>query len=252
MKGVNSKDLEIQALNFVTRREREMVHKTVGRMHKLQLQVKKLEELKDGLTHMIVHDLNNPLAAVLGNLQLLQMYSKETQSKDEAESLRGALHSTEELRRMIANLLDINKMEEDKLSLSFESFVLQELTQEVVGQMEVTARNHNKSVVLAEAGQMPDVSADRSLIKRVISNLINNALKYTPEEGTVVVKAWYRQENRDFCVEVKDSGPGIAEEYREKIFEKFAQVQDNKAKLGHGLGLTFLNLWQRPIVGGFG
>lgn len=241
-RNVNSKNLVIQTLNFITRREREMVHKTVGRMHKLQLQVKKLEELKDGLTHMVVHDLNNPLAAVSGNLQLLQMYSKETLNEEQRESLRYALDSTEELRRMIATLLDINKMEEDKITLSYESFGLHNLAQEVVRQMDVSARSQNKSVTLTEEGQMPDVSADKSLIKRIISNLINNALKYTPEGGSVVVRAYFRQDNHDFCVEVEDAGPGIPEEYREKIFEKFTQVQDRQAKLGHGLGLTFCKL----------
>jgi signal transduction histidine kinase len=241
-RGAHDKDLIIQALNFITRREREMVHKTVARMHKLQLQVKKLEDLKDSLTHMIVHDLNNPLAAVSGNLQLLQLLCNEKLSKDESDCLKQAFDSSEELKMMIANLLDINKMEEGELKLNYENFRLQELVREVVRQMQISASRQSKSVSLEADCEIPGISADKVLIKRVIANLISNAIKYTPENGSVIVKVDCRNENSDLYIEVRDSGPGIANEYREKIFEKFAQVQDSRARLGHGLGLTFCKL----------
>ncbi len=204
--------------------------------------LKQLESLKDSLTYMIIHDLNNPLAGIMGNLQLLQMEIGKTLGDEQRNSLEIALLSSEDMKRMIENLLDINKMEEGKIKLRGEDFKLDEAAREVVERMQVTARWENKSILLEAGEQLPDIYADKELIKRVIGNLINNAMKHIPQKGTIRVKVVFKNDEHIFYLQVEDNGEGIPQEYLEKVFDKFVQVEDKKAKMGRGLGLTFCKM----------
>ncbi|MFH1552157.1 MAG: PAS domain-containing sensor histidine kinase [Candidatus Omnitrophota bacterium] len=203
--------------------------------------LKQLEKAKDSLTHMIVHDLNNPLMVVSGRLQLLKM-DEESFNQKQKENLNSALLSSEGLKGMISNLLDISKMEEGKLTLRPERFRIGDLAKEVLEQMSVIAQSGDKSVSLDVTEAMPDISADKELIRRVISNLINNAIKHSPSKGTILVKAFFNQDDGNVHIQVKDSGEGIPKEYLDKIFDKFVQVEDKKAKMGRGLGLAFCKM----------
>ncbi|MFH0827932.1 MAG: ATP-binding protein, partial [Candidatus Omnitrophota bacterium] len=204
--------------------------------------LKQLESLKDSLTHMIIHDLNNPLVGIMGNLQLLQMEIGKALGDAQRNSLEAALLSSEDMKRMIENLLDINKMEESKIKLRREDFKLDEAAREVVEQMRPLALWENKSILLEDSGQLPEISADKELVKRVIANLINNALKHIPQKGAIRVKVVFKSDERVFYLRVEDNGEGIPKEYLEKVFDKFAQVEDKMAKAGRGLGLTFCKL----------
>lgn len=204
--------------------------------------LKQLESLKDSLTHMIIHDLNNPLTGITGNLQLLQMEIGKTLGDEQRNSLEAALLSGEDMKRMIENLLDINKMEEGKIKLRREDFKLDEAAREVVERMRPLALWENKSIFLEAGGQLPEISADKELVKRVIANLINNALKHIPQKGAIQVRAVFKSDERVFYLRVEDNGEGIPKEYLEKVFDKFAQVEDKMAKAGRGLGLTFCKL----------
>ncbi len=203
--------------------------------------LEQLEKIKDSLTHMIVHDLNNPLAAVLGELQLLRMEDKEF-TAEQRESLNMAFAASEEMKGMISNLLDVNKMEENKLKLNYEKFKLNDLIQEVADQLSLIARIEDKKISIDTAQNMPEMPADKELIRRIIANLINNAVKHSPAGGSILVKAFFKAEDDNFYVQVKDSGEGIPEEYINKIFGKFVQVENKKARLGHGLGLAFCKM----------
>ena len=117
--------------------KREYMNKLDESYKKLQV----LEQLKDSLTHMIVHDLNNPLMAISGRLQLLTM-DEENFNKEQKKDLRSALLASEDLKGMISNLLDINKMEQGKLILRTEEFKLKGLTKGVVDEMSIIARDN--------------------------------------------------------------------------------------------------------------
>ena len=201
-------------------------------------QMEKYEQIKDSLTHMIVHDLNNPLMAISGRLELLKM-DEGSFNEEQKENLKSALLSSQDLRTMISNLLDINKMEEGKIVLRSEKFQIGGLIKEVIGQMSVIAQSEDKSFSLDVSEEIPDISADKELIRRVVANLINNAIKHSPSKVTIFVKAFFNQNDGSVHVRVKDSGEGIPKEYLSKIFEKFFQVENKKAKMGRGLGLTF-------------
>jgi len=217
--------------------KREYMNKLDESYKKLQV----LEQLKDSLTHMIVHDLNNPLMAISGRLQLLKM-DEENFSEEQKKGLRSALLANEDLKGMISNLLDVNKMEEGKLILRTEEFKLKGLAKGVVDEMSIIAQDNDKSLFLDAAEDMPNISGDKELIRRVIANLINNAIKHSSPKGTIFVKVSFKQDDSNFYIRVKNSGEGIPKEYLDKIFDKFVQVEDEKAKMGKGLGLTFCRM----------
>jgi len=205
--------------------------------------LQELEGLKNSLTHMIVHDLNNPLTVIIGLMQVLKMQYENTLTEDQRESFDMAFIAGQELKQMIGNLLDVNKMEEGKVKLRYEQVDLAESAREIVTQMQVIAKSGNKSVSLDIEGHPPLISADKELIKRVIANLINNAIKYVPDKGAIRVKIAYRPDEKRTYAQVQDNGDGIPKEYLEKVFDKFVQVESNrKAKAGRGLGLTFCKL----------
>ena len=205
------------------------------------VKLEQLEKIKDSLTHMIVHDLNNPLTAISGELQILKMEEREF-SAEQKKGLNSAFAASEDLKRMISDLLFINKMEENQLKLNCVEFKLEGLVQEVADQLSVMAQMEHKTISLDTAGDMPEMSADIELVRRTIANLVNNAIKHSPSGGNVLIKAFFKEEDNNFYILVRDSGGGIPEEYLNKIFDKFVQVNNEKAKMGHGLGLTFCKM----------
>ena len=203
-----------------------------------QLQLHRLEKLRDDLTHMVVHDLRNPLSVIFAFLDLLDL----DESKDTSDSIRSftalARHSAEELRNMISSILDVSKMGEGEMKLQREPCDLCALIRGVVA---ATQPLPGRRTVTLEAPESSlTVMADAGLIRRVFQNLLSNALNYTPTGGAVRMVATLSSEA--IRVTVTDSGPGIAAENHRRIFEKFGQVESLDNRTGTGLGLTFCKL----------
>jgi two-component system, sensor histidine kinase and response regulator len=216
------------------------------RIHRLQEQLaaqfadlKRLESLRDSLTHMIVHDLRSPLTGILLNLQLLETSAAQL-GADDLDSVKQSLKSTRSLVQMISALLDVNKMEAGEMPLKKVEADLAVAVAEGLQSLSglVTERN----VSFQPADGPVTSSYDKAAISRVVANLVANALKFTPEDGTVAVRVTRRAARP--CVEVIDTGPGIPSEYRTRIFEKFGQVESQRegVKLSTGLGLAFCKL----------
>jgi two-component system, sensor histidine kinase and response regulator len=202
--------------------------------------LKELERLRDNLTHMIVHDLRSPLSGISGYLQLLEMAIKDAANPKAGEYLVKSMNSLNVLMEMINSLLDINRMEEGKMPLTIRQCDVRNLPREA---LETLGASKNKCSVAIECGDdLPLVSCDPDIIRRVIANLLGNALKFTPDKGQITVAAVV--EGNTVRVSVRDNGRGIPPEYHGKIFEKFGQVemrQENKM-YSTGLGLTFCKL----------
>ncbi|MFA5099922.1 MAG: response regulator [Candidatus Omnitrophota bacterium] len=216
--------------------------KSLIRIKSLHDDLQELARLKDSLTSMVVHDLNNALMPLSMYLQMLQMDAAQNFNEEQKRDLEISSCVSGDLQRMIANLLDIAKMEESRMVLEYEDFSLADLAQEIVGQMSLAAGFRKRSFSLETDKDMPPVSADKELIKRVIANLVSNALKHASENTVVVIRVHPGKDENSICVSVEDSGQGIPKEYFEKIFDKFAQIHDAKAKQCWGLGLTFCKM----------
>jgi two-component system sensor histidine kinase/response regulator len=200
--------------------------------HRLQ----KLEELRDNLVHMIVHDLRSPLTSVVGYLRLLEM-SDEPLSPSGRECVEIARSSADLVVRMVSTLLDVSRMESGEMRLQPKECDLMGLTRDVMAKLNVLSGRH--TLDLNGPDQPVRVTADADLILRVIYNLLANAVKFTPDSGDIRVAI--EQVENGVRFSVRDNGPGIPPEYHGRIFEKFGQV-DAQRRDSTGLGLTFCKL----------
>jgi two-component system, sensor histidine kinase and response regulator len=203
-------------------------------------QLRRLEELRDNLVHMIVHDLRSPLTGISGFLDLALSLEKETLTKDGLEYLQTAKRSTTAVIDMVSAVLDVSKMEAGEMKLHPVECDLVRMAADLMSGMQ--SLKEAREMILDAPPPPVTLVADGDLLLRVIQNLLGNALKFTASDG------WIRlgiepDENR-VCVRVRDNGPGIPAEYRERIFEKFGQVEAraNRQKFSTGLGLTFCKL----------
>jgi len=199
-----------------------------------------LDQLRSDLTSMIFHDLRSPLGNVISSLEVLQ-----TSIPSEDESLQSvlaiALRSSRRLSRLVESLLDLNQLEEGKAVLHKTQTSIRTVIVEAVEEIHpvAEARGHMLQFHFDPAG-LPPVEMDVDMIRRVLINLLENAVKYTRGGGSITVSA-SRQEQA-VLVSVSDSGAGIAARDQQRIFDKFARVEEDGRPKGLGLGLAFCRL----------
>ncbi len=202
------------------------------------------EQSREELTHMVVHDLRSPLSAIQTSLQVLERTTTELISDRQHRTLNRALSATESMGTMISDILNISKMENGRLELSYSHIHLQDLLSDRKYSYEAVALKEQKMLVREQ--DLPDgqewLSADGDLLRRVFDNLISNALRYTPRGGQVSISAKALGENVVF--KVKDTGVGIPSEELPFIFDKFSQASEDpmQRRKGIGLGLAFCKL----------
>ena len=220
-----------------------------------------MAQARELITETLVHDLRSPLSAVMGALSVIEEDEFVKQSKEtvSAQALQVANRGARRVLDMVESLLDISRMQSG--SMEFELAAL-DLRMQVATLMSefVTQANEFGIILRNEVPQgLPEVYADAGKINRVIMNLLDNALKFTPSGGQVVFSA-EQLEGRMIALKISDTGPGVPQEFREKIFERFTQIPGQRGRRrGSGLGLTFCRLavegqggriWVEPNPGG--
>jgi signal transduction histidine kinase len=211
---------------------------------KKNVQLQELEDFKDSLLHMIVHDLKNPLFAISGNLELL-LLDKENFSKTQSVAAENCLSSCQDLKEMVQQLLDINKMENKKLQLNKQTTDLVPLIDDSLNEVLKRAEEKQISINFVKANGISSISIDSRLIKRVISNLVDNGIRHTPKGGRIEVASELENSKNNLCVSVRDTGTGLDPAYHQIIFNKFEQVnlKNQGVSVGTaGLGLAFCKL----------
>jgi len=200
-----------------------------------------LEQMREDLINMIIHDLKGPLGEITANLDLLSYVQLENQDK---ECLDTAIQGSENLLGMILNMLDVRKMEEGKLKLHYEEFDVCELIEDIIGKIKTLIKQKGMEVKTVIDENVFTWVADRSLIERVLVNLLNNAIRYSHQGGKVEIRSGYNHKSKQLQMEVRDNGKGIPREFQQKIFEKFGQVDADFSdrKNSTGLGLTFCRM----------
>lgn len=199
-----------------------------------------LENLRDGLTHMVIHDLRTPLTALTSGLSTMEACGELNDIQQEI--LEISLQGANTLGAMINDLLDISKMEDGSLKLELEELTARELIEAAVQQVAPLVAEKELHLKTKVEPNAPPLQADRDKMLRTLVNLLGNAIKFTPERGTVAVEVQCSDDSLLFCV--IDTGEGIPEEAFERIFEKFGQVESRKAgkQMSTGLGLTFCKM----------
>ncbi|HXV75173.1 MAG TPA: ATP-binding protein, partial [Candidatus Polarisedimenticolaceae bacterium] len=195
-------------------------------------------QLKKTLAQTLVHDLKSPLSAVLGNLDLLHARSDEALHHMIDRSKQGARR----MLRMILDLLDVEALEEGRIRPSIERVELTELARASADEAATPAEQRQIEIVMRVDGPVW-ATADPLLTRRVIDNLLSNAMSHSPTGGFIELQVGYREEGAEIVV--SDQGPGVPEQLREHVFDKYAQVRSSEpatATTNRGLGLTFCRL----------
>jgi signal transduction histidine kinase len=203
---------------------------------------KELEKVRDDLMKMIVHDLKTPLTSMIGAMEMLVDGDFGPLSDDQRRALVDTESRAQDLLSLIEDLLELAKLEESRLPLHLEPLRPASLLQEVSREWELRVQQERAQLVLDVHDDAKAVDADQALIKRVFSNLIQNALTHSARAVTVTLGA--RGEGEGTLFTVADDGVGIPPEYHDIIFRKFEQVRTPHIPRvrSSGLGLAFCKL----------
>ena len=233
-KPVDLTDLRLRVRNAVNTK------KLYDQLQEEYRRVTNLESLRDTLVHMIVHDLRSPLTGIQCDLQLVEKEGQKVLDADLMESVTGARESVQTLTNMITSILDVSRLESGNLPLTLRACDLGGVVQDALAL--VGGGAHRVRVEADANGRSVTTSCDVDIVRRVVVNLVANALGYSPSHEPVTVTVSRR--NGAALVTVSDHGPGIRKEFQERIFDKFAQVeaQQHGHKTSSGLGLAFCKL----------
>ena len=204
-----------------------------------------LAGLKDDLTHMLVHDLRSPLTVLGNSLLMIENAFAHHDSELFGELVAMARRSNERIATLVNDLLGISELESDQVELALEVLDTRLLLQEAIGQLAPLASSDSITITLSTEQDLPWLHVDAGLIRRVLNNLLDNAIKFTPEGGCVRVWARHAAETEGdkLLIGVSDEGPGIPQEEQHKLFEKFRHVRSVAGRRsGSGLGLPFCKL----------
>jgi two-component system, OmpR family, sensor kinase len=226
-------------------------------LERLNATLRQLEQDKQQLMQMVVHDLKNPLTALIGFLEILRM---EPLTNEQTLLLEGALRSGKNLSSLASDLLDVSRAEEGRLDLNRDVFAPRELLTDCAAEMSAWLAQDGKTILIEALTDLPALNADPRLIRRVILNLLSNAIKHTPPGTQITMRASTSsaelplssaeaqaqapQTQNCIIFEVADTGPGIQPEHLDLIFKKFGRVNSecNSRQESTGLGLTFCRL----------
>lgn len=197
-----------------------------------------LETLRDDLVHMVVHDMRSPLTALMANLHFLKGSVGKVLEGESVDDLAAAARSAGVVAQMANDLLDVSRMEEGKLPLSPSATDLVALANDVRTGLAAWQRGRTIEV---DAPAAVVAVCDSGIVRRVIENLVTNAIKHTPDKGRIWIAV---DAGSPVRVSVLDEGQGVPVEARETIFEKFGTVAARQDRAYHsaGLGLAFCKL----------
>lgn len=191
---------------------------------------------KEQLAAFLVHDFKNPVNAIeLHGQRILRDPASSERSRDAASKIQS---ETRALLRMISNLLDLSKADEGQLQPVKETVDLDGLFQSVA--LDMNPRAQAANVSLTHEASVPTIFADPALARRILENLVDNAIRHAPEDSCIRVIA--TRCGAGVEVRIADAGTGIPEALRDKIFDRFVQAGVESSRTGHGLGLAFCKL----------
>jgi len=194
---------------------------------------------RDDLTHMIVHDLRSPLTIVTGYMDALKQTAELKLSPTEVKFVAEVQRGADNLNEMISTLLDVGRLEAGEMPLRLEATNVAQIASKAASNFSPVLRNRTLRCDLPPEPVV--VSCDADVIRRVLENLISNAVKFTKSDGTIRVNV--QRNAADVTISVTDDGPGIPPDQHKHIFEKFGQTESgSQRRHSTGIGLAFCRL----------
>ena len=203
----------------------------ISEFNNMMLKVKESQQRKDEFIGIASHELKTPLTSIKGYLELLKNITEKQPDKLYVEKV---FNNVTKLELLIRDLLDVSKIQSGQLDLYITEFNIQSLINETVAAIQLVNSNHE--IIIEDRLTHESVSADRNKIEQVLTNILSNAIKYSPGEKKVIVRC--KKTGTDILVQVRDFGIGISKEEHTNIFERFYRAKDMTPRIsGFGLGL---------------
>jgi len=209
--------------------------KRVGSLSTENEQMAELIRLRQETINFIVHDLRNPLNMIQMSMQMMKMPAVDETRRARLQTLVSG--GVTRMLTLVDAMLDVEKLEEGQAQLNLAEVDLAALISEVMERAGAMASAGQATLVADVADGLPAVTADRLRLDRVLTNLIDNAIKFVPQGGTITMGAYLH--DGEIHVVVNDDGPGIPADQRERVFERFAQTETGRKASGFGLGLAY-------------
>ncbi|MDH5545756.1 MAG: transporter substrate-binding domain-containing protein [Gammaproteobacteria bacterium] len=185
------------------------------------------------------HEFRTPLHGILGFAQMGILRSSESTDEKLNKFFHQIKSSGERLKTLVDDLLDLSKLEAGKMSLNFQQHDIREIIQECVAEQEVLITGHRLIIEYDFDENLPAIDCDRNRCGQIIMNLLSNAIKYSPDRGHIHISATTNTAQDSLVFTIDDQGPGVADEEKQSIFEKFVQSPKNPSGSGGtGLGLA--------------
>ena len=204
--------------------------------------LREVEKMRDDLMKMIVHDLKTPLTSVLATMEMLADGDFGPVNEQQRKMLSDAESKAEDLLALIGDLLEVSRIEEATMTLDVQPIAPAALLNEVIHEWDIRFKQEGAAATVDVSDDAPVFEADKALLKRVIGNLVQNALTHSATAVRLQMSA--RRDGDGILFTVADNGPGIPPEYHEVIFRKFERVKNpNMPRTrSSGLGLAFCKL----------
>jgi signal transduction histidine kinase len=195
-------------------------------------QLQQLDKLKDEFISVTSHELRTPLTAIRGYLWMVMHNKKDDSAKLYMDR---AYVSAERLIDLVNDTLDISRIESGRVLLNPESTKLPSLARLVVQELEPKATERHQHLTVKQATNLPTALCDADKVHQVLTNLIGNALKFTPEHGSITIHFYVDKQH--IVTAITDTGPGISDSDQKRLFQKFSRLEATVGVPGTGLGL---------------
>lgn len=202
--------------------------------------IEAVETFRKELIANVSHDLRTPLAIIQGYTETLMLKSDDLDEREKVKYIENINESSKRLAGLVNQLFELSKLESNQVELIKEPFNLAELAQDLVSRYQLLSDEKNIKISVDQSSDVPMAYGDIGLVERVIQNLMDNALKFTPANGSISLMVSGQGDNLSFTI--TDNGTGIPEENMKAIFERFKTTKDTTHNpKGTGLGLAIAN-----------
>ena len=238
MKAEHNYQQQIASLQQQLSGKVNMLESMVNKLRLSNQELTRLNEIRSKFMSVVAHDLRQPLSSIQGFASILMMDSPQGGGNNDQLALNNILKATDNMNMLMADLIDISRIESGQFSMDKQPFSFNALLTDVMALQNVGAQK--KGIYLQKCDYPTDVMvvADRFRISQVINNLLGNAIKFSPQGGRI--EARFYVDNGQLTFQLTDNGPGVIHSEKEKIFQKFHQsdVDRTAKKQGWGLGLS--------------
>ncbi|MBS4007770.1 MAG: PAS domain-containing protein [Clostridium sp.] len=194
------------------------------------------DRIKNQFVATVSHEFRNPLTSIVLAIELLLAGRQPDLCGENLALAQAISDDAERLTRLVSNLLNFSRMEAGEIKMELERVMVAEMVETAMIPLALQLKAKNIKLRILIPDDLPAVYVDATKATWILTNLVGNAIRYTPEDGEITISACLKE--KKIFVSVCDSGPGIHPRYHEKIFEKYTQVKGNGSSGGAGLGLA--------------